>query len=272
MSDEIMKRAAPAGAAFGLLSPPERRRRFWRRQFQTEATLWQLIFDATIGMILPVLCLIFDPVVFRGGIIGRPMFDDCQLFAYGLIGIEIVALGAWLLAGARAGEWCGVLAGTMFSGTLFSVVIGFLLLPFSIVGLAFGIGILGFTPFVTAFIYWRNAQRAHGLAGTKMARAALCLTVAFGAFVPLSAPAFAHWRIKHLIERSVSEVLHGDETLAAAAVGRLGYLKWFATRDFEPLLRAYSNETDPARQRRLAHAYRQITGDDIEMRLYVLND
>jgi hypothetical protein len=160
----------------------------------------------------------------------------------------------------------------MLSGALFSAVIGLLLLPLSIAGLAFGVGILGFTPFVTAFIYWRNARRAQGPASTMMSRAALCLTLTLGALVPLGAPAFAHWRINRLIERSVSEVIDGSETRAAAAARRLGYLKLFATHNFEPMLRAYANEADPARQRRLAHAYREITGGDIEMRLYVLND
>jgi hypothetical protein len=267
-----MRQVAPAGGALSLLSPPGRRRAFFRRQFQPEATLRQLIFDVSVGMILPVLCLVFDPVVFRGGLIGRPFLDGCQLFAYGLIGIEIVALGVWLAAGTRAGEWCGVLGGVMFSGAFFSAVIGLLLLPLSIIGLMFGVGLIGFTPFVTAFIYWRNARRAHGLAGAKMPRAALRLTLALGAVVALGAPAFAHWRVNRVIERSMSEVLDDDRTRAAAATRRLGYLKLLATRDFEPMLRAYSNETDPARQQRLALAYREITGDDIEMRLHVLDD
>ena len=268
----MMRRIEPAGAASGLFSPPEKRQGFLRRQGQSEATLRQLIFDVTVGMILTVLCLVFDPIVFRGDFLGRPVLGDYQFFAYGLIAIEVVALGVWLALGERAGEWCGVLAGMMLGGVLFSVGIGILLLPLSVVGLAFIIGVLGFTPFVTAFIYWRNARRALRVAGARMARPALWLTLALGAIVPFGVPAFAHWRVERLIERALPEVLGGDERRAADAVRRLGYVSPFVTGDFDQLVSAYASETDPARKERLAHAYREITGGDIERRLYLLND
>jgi hypothetical protein len=272
MEDEIMKRVEPTGMAFSVLSPPVKRRGFLWRQWQAEATLSQLIFDVTVGMILPVLCLVFDPLVFRGGLMGRPMLGDYQFFAYGLIAIEIVALGVWLAMGRRAGEWCGVLGGVMIAGAAFSAVIGLLLLPLSVIGLVFIVGVLGFMPFVTAFIYWRNARRALAAAGARMSRAALYLTLALGAIVPVGAPAFAHWRVKRTIEVSLSEVLAGGDVRTDAATRRLSYLSWFIEGEFDQLVLAYDRETDPARKERLARAYREITGDDIERRLYVLND
>jgi hypothetical protein len=272
MNDEIMNRREATGAAFSPLSPPVRRQGFLRRQFQMEATLSQLIFDVTVGMILPALCLIFDPVVFRGSLLGRPLLGGYQFFAYGLIAIEIIALGMWLALGRRAGEWCGVIGGAMFAGAIFSAGIGILLLPLTVIGLAVGIGILGFTPFVTAVIYWRNARRALKAGGAWMSRAALYLTLAMGAVIPFGAPAFAHWRVNRLIERSLPEVMGDDETRAAAAAHRLSYLSQFVAGEFDEMVLAYDRETDPARKERLARAYRSITGDDIESRLYVLND
>ena len=272
MNDEIVSRVEPGGAAFGPLAPPAGREGFLRRQFQPEATLWQLIFDVTVGMILPLLCLVFDPLVFRGGIIGRPLLGDFQFFAYGLIAIEIAALGVWLSAGGRAGEWCAILGGAMLAGAVFSAGVGVFLLPLTVIGLAFGVGVLGFTPFVTAFIYARNARRAVVAAGARMSRAALYLTLLPGALIPLGAPAFAHWRVSRMIERSLPEVLGDDEARAAAAARRLSYLSQFVTGELDQVVWAYGRETDPARKRRLARAYRDITGGDIERRLYVLND
>jgi hypothetical protein len=272
MNDEIMRRVEPVGAAFSLLSPPMKRQGFLRRQFQTEATLSQLIFDVTVGMILPVLCLVFDPIVFRRGFGGGPVLGDYQFFAYGLIAIEVVTLGVWLALGKRAGEWCGVMGGAMFGGAFFSVVIGILLLPFSVIGLALGIGMLGFTPFVTAFIYWRNARRALRVAGAGMSRAAICLTLALGMGVPFAAPAFAYWRINRMIERSLLEAVGDDEARADNAARRLSYLSQFVTSEFDEMVWAYGRETDPARKERLARTYRKITGGSIESRLYVLND
>lgn len=267
-----MKRVEPAGAAFSLLSPPVTRGGFLRRQWQTEATLSQLIFDVTVGMILPILCLAFDPIVFRHGFGGGPVLGDYRFFAYGLIAVEIVTLGMWLALGKRTGEWCGVMRGAMFAGAFFSAAIGILLLPFSVIGLMFVVGILGFTPFVTAFIYWRNARRALAAAGAEMSRAAVCLTLALGVAVPVGAPAFAHWRVKRVIESSLTEALGGDETRAAAATRRLTFLGRFVDGEFDQLALAYGRETDPARRERLARAYREITGGDVERRLYVLND
>jgi hypothetical protein len=272
MSDEIMKRVEPAGATLNRLPLPERRQRFLRRQLQTEATLAQLIFDVTAGIVLPILCLVFDPLVFRGGIIGAPVLGSFQFFAYVMIGIEMAALGVWLAAGRRAGEWCGILGGMMLAGAVGSALIGLLLFPLSVIGMVFGVGFLGFTPFVTAFIYWRNARRARAVAGAAMSHAAVCLTLLLGASVPFGVPAFAQWRVNHMIERSLSEVAGGDEARADNAARRLSYFSPFVNVKFDEMVLAYGRETDAARKERLARAYRKITGDDIETRLYILND
>jgi hypothetical protein len=274
MNEHIYRRTEGIGGVFEQGSKRGGLRgEFMRRQVCGEATLWQIIFDVTVGMILPVLCLVFDPLVFRGNFIGRPVMGSFQFFAYGLIGIEIVAFGAWLGAGRRAGEWCGVLSGVMHAGALFSACIGVLLLPLSLFGLAFyGLGVLGFTPFVTAFIYWRNARRALRAAAARMSRAAVCLTLALGLCVPFGAPAFAQWRVRRMIESSLPDVIGGDEVRAAAAARRLSFLSRLDKGEFDQMAWAYGRETDPARKERLARAYHDITGDHIEHRLLMLND
>jgi hypothetical protein len=245
---------------------------FLRRQFRVEPTLAQVVFDITIGIVLPILCLVFDPLVFRSGILGAPMAGQFQLFAYAFIAIEIIALAVWLCVGARAGEWCGVLAGIMFAGALFSVAIGIFLLPISLLGLIILVGVLGFTPFLTALIYLRNARRALTAAKSRMPRAALFITLLLGATLALGTPAFAHWRINELVERSLTEVLEGDDSQAAAAARRLQLVGWFDSAELDQVVWAYAKTTDPQRRERLARAYRKLTGRDIEYRLAVLND
>lgn len=272
MDEQMFSQTQQASTLFKQRAPTKPRWQFLRRQLRPEATLAQIIFDVTVGMILPILCLVFDPIVFRRNGFGAPVFSSFQFFAYGLIALEVIALGVWLAAGERAGEWCGVLGGMMLAGACFSLVVGICLLPLSLIGLMFGIGIFGFTPFLTAFIYWRNARRALKGAGALMARTAVFLTLALGALVPLGVPAFAQWRVARVIERSLPEVLNGSDAQADAAARRLGYLSLFSSDQFEQVVWAYSSETDPARRKRLAHLYREMTGDDIERRLAVLND
>src|ERR1051326_927378 len=44
---------------------PVVRERFWSRQFSTTITSRQKIFDLVVGVVIPILLVIFDPVVFR---------------------------------------------------------------------------------------------------------------------------------------------------------------------------------------------------------------
>lgn len=272
MKGHIYSRTEGADGAFNQRSKQGALRGFGRRQFQQETTLARLIFDLTVGIVLPVLCLAFDPVVFRNGMLGPPVAGRFQVFAYSLIAVEIIALAVWLTVGERAGEWCGVLGGIMFAGALFSMFVGICLLPLSLIGLMFLIGILGFTPFLTAFIYVRNARRALRSAGARMTRAGFFITLILGVTLAFGAPAFAHWRIGKLIERSMAEVLAGDDSQAKAAARRLRHVSWLASGEIDQVAWAYGREIDPLRKERLARAYREITGLDVESRLSVLND
>ena len=133
---------------------------FWRRQFAEQETLAQFIFDGTFGIIAPLLCVIFDPIVFRGGLYDAPLLDDYRIFAYTIIFIEITVLLMWLV-GRQPRMRARVLGHVMYGGALFSLVIGLVLLPFSLIGIAFyGIGLCGFAPFLTFIIYLRNGRRA----------------------------------------------------------------------------------------------------------------
>lgn len=143
---------------------PRRLRPFWRRQFAEGATAAQRRFDIAFGIILPVLCFVFDPVVFRewhtadGGIYGR-----WRSYAYTVSTLQMVALAAWLLRAGGAGRPPAALGGVLFAGGLFSLLVGVAILPFSLLGLILFVGVFGFTPFPTAVVYLRNGWRAAAL-------------------------------------------------------------------------------------------------------------
>ena len=135
--------------------------KFWRRQFDDAPTRAQRKYDVTFGFVMPLVCFVLDPIVFaRYG-----LYHEWQLYAYTVSAVEMVALCAWLATAGRAGRRPAALSGMLFAGALFSFTVGMSILPFSLFGLVVLIGALGFVPFLTAFVYLRNAWRAAGALG-----------------------------------------------------------------------------------------------------------
>ncbi|MCA1629926.1 MAG: hypothetical protein LC785_18100 [Acidobacteria bacterium] len=257
-------------------SPPQPapRRGFVRRQLGARATRGQKTFDALVGVALPLVCLYFDPIVFRsaGFGFGAPLLGGYRIFAYAVIGLEIALLALWLALGERVGEWGGMLGGALVAGALFSLVVGVVLLPYSVVGLMLLIGALGFSPFLAAFVYWRNGRRALRASAARLGGTRRTLALAFGAALALGAPAYAHLRVAHAVGHAVEQLTSGDEAQALAATRRLKAFGWIAPGEFDSLVWAYAREPGAAKKERLARAYRELTGGDVETRLRVLND
>lgn len=246
---------------------------FWGRQFADKPTRAQTVFDVCAGIILPVACLVFDPIVFRSDGWGfGPVLGPFRLFAYALIALEIAALAAWLALRGRAREWCGVLGGVMTAGAHFSLVVGVVLLPFSLLGLMLFIGVLGFSPFLAALVYWRNGRRARRASARFLTEGPRKWLPVAAVVIVLVLPALAQLEVSRLVARSVTELASGDAARAEAAARRLGLVGWAADADLDQLVWAYSKETDAARKERLARAYRGATGGDIERRLTILSD
>ena len=128
---------------------------FRRRQFAPQPTIRQVAFDVAFGIALPVLCHYLDPIVFRASF-GGPLLGPSEVVAGGAIGLGSLSLATWLTIGKATALLAGLLAG----GALFASLLGLIPLPHSIIGLFALIGIPGLSPFVTAFVSWRNAVRA----------------------------------------------------------------------------------------------------------------
>ena len=67
---------------------------FWRRQFNADVTTGQRKFDWVFGVILPVSCIFFDPIVFTNG---NALLGAYKPFAYLTSYAAIMMTIAWLL-------------------------------------------------------------------------------------------------------------------------------------------------------------------------------
>jgi hypothetical protein len=168
-------------------------RPFWRRQFSESVTPAQKHFDITFGFVMPVLCFVFDPFVFHEWLSYEPgLLGRWQFYAYTISALEMVALAAWLFKAGGGGRPPAALGGMLLAGGVFSLVVGLVMLPFSLLGLIFFVGVFGFTPFFTAVVYLRNGWRAAnpGRSGDGL-RAGAAAAFAFGFVLALGAPALA---------------------------------------------------------------------------------
>ena len=129
---------------------------FWRQQFLQRPTKKQNVFDWSYGVVIPLICVTADPIVFvEGGLL-----EDYQTFAFLLSSTSIMAMAAWLLWGYRLRWLCSPMAGFFIAGSSVSFVVAVLIFPYSLVGLFFLIGFLGFTPLFSALVFFRNGIRA----------------------------------------------------------------------------------------------------------------
>jgi hypothetical protein len=242
------------------------RPRFWRRQFGDAPTRAQFRFDVLFGLVLPVLCFAFDPVVFRGGIAGSNggIYREVRLFAYTASALEMATLACWLFVIRKYPAWSRPAGGVMAAGAFFSFALGLAILPFSVIGiLVLGIGLLGFIPFLTALVYLRNARRALKLnrAGAPVRGGALAAFV-FGLAFALGMPAVAQRGAALIIRRASAEAVEFGE-LSPQKRRVVRALAFLSGETFYDLVSRYNEEPDAERRYRLAEAYWQVTGEEI---------
>lgn len=240
--------------------------RFWRRQFGDAQTRAQLRFDVIFGLVLPVLCFVFDPIVFRSssGLLGHDgVYHFMRLFAYSASALEMATLACWLFVIRKYPAWSRPAGGVMAAGAFFAFALGLAILPFSIVGLMFvGVGALGFIPFVTALVYLRNARRALKLNRSGAAvRGSATAFFAFGLAFALGMPAVAQRGATRIVRSASADVVAGGE-LSPPRQRLIRALTFLSGETFEYLVRAHDREPDAERKSRLAEAYWEVTGKE----------
>lgn len=141
--------------------------------------------DWTFGVGLPLLCVVADPIVFSGH---GSLLGDYTIFAYALSSVSIFAMAGWLLLGDRLGWVRPFLGGFFVAGSAVSAAVGLFILPYSIMGMFLLIGFLGFTPMISAWVFFRNGLKAIRNAEAEMDRRyvwrAALLAAIWGTAVP----------------------------------------------------------------------------------------
>lgn len=242
------------------------RQPFWPRQFQPETTVPQTVADLLFGVILPLLCFIFDPVVFRGNfVLGRPILGEVRFLAYMTAFIEIATLLVWLLRRECLGAHAVAVSGFLYAGALVSLLIGICILPLTLIGIAFfGIGLLGFIPFVTAFIFLRNARRAFNLCARQRVGPRRLAAFLMGVTFVIGFPLAAHLKLSRGAQHALTKIIEGNAYEAEAATEQLKFINYFTEPDTTGLISAYLKEQDTARRERLSRAYQKLTGRQLD--------
>jgi hypothetical protein len=259
---------------------------FLRRQFLPPTSRPQVIFDLLFGAVAPILCFVFDPIAFKSWEVGDALFPKYQAFVYLVSGIEILLLILQISFGKQLQSTSRIVGGMLMSGAIFAGLIGLVLLPFSFLGLFLGIGVFGFTPFLTALVYLRNARSAFRLAraldakGTSWERNYTHVSVyggwlsatIIGCVLALGPPAALSYAASMFVTQAMNAVLGADQRQADLAIDELKYLKFFARPELDSLVVAYEQTNEQARREELKRRFLRLTGDDIEKRRRILND
>lgn len=261
--------ALPIGDDAGAIWPAGSVRRagrggFLARQFELPTTGAQTLFDGVFGIALPLVCLVFDPIVFRspfGGSAG--LLTRYDLPAQVLIGMAMAALVLSWTPVLRSAVACAALAGMFAGGALFALALGLALLPLAVIGLPLaGLGALGFTPLLTGFVFARGGVRLwcrHAYLNAASPARGLALIVGLG--LMLGAPAGLHV-IRHGIVRLViRDLKSGAAADAARAAARLK--RWAPVLPLDRVAREAARTPDRAEATRLAAAYEQAAGRSV---------
>jgi MFS family permease len=239
---------------------------FWQRQINSEITLRQIVFDVLFGIVAPILAIVFDPIVFRGdmAVLGR-----YQMVAYVAIALGTLALAMWLLFRSHLSQWSSLFGGIFLIGALFALVLGLVLLPLSVIGLQILLGLLGFIPFATAYVFYRNCRRALRLAQSSISRPRLVGLFSLGALLVVAIPIIVQVATTNYVSQSIDELLNGDPATVENAVLKMNAAFWCSDLCYTDILLDYQR-TNSVRQEILARAYHDITGQDIRSALFRL--
>lgn len=235
------------------------KRRFWARQFAADSTTSQDAFDVIFAVVLPIFVLVADPVVFRARAFGTSVLGDFQLVAYVVAAISMGVFLVWRTFHTRVSRFGVAFAAVFFLSAVCSGLIGLAILPYSLIGLMVVIGVLGFTPFFTAFVFLRNGVRAARLGPLGASGRDLAM-MATGVLV-LTVPVVVSVCVEAAIASSVDTIIVGNLVDAKDAADRLRRYPFVPDKYRQQLARAYWREWDPFKRAVLKEACEEITGE-----------
>ncbi len=237
----------------------------------------QSAFDFIFGVLAPLICLIVDPVVFKGSysfdtsfIATGGLLAFAKVFYYVAIGLVVILLTVWLFFRSRLIPYAAYIVGIFTIAMIVSALLGVVLLPFSVIGIGLsGVGLLGFTPIFTAIVYYRQRKQALTYVSTLPHRR---LSMVIGAVAIIVIPLVFHLATARYVSNAVNEVLSHPEN-SSAAISQLKAAFWCGDECFYQLAwNYYKAYKDPARQEYLAAVYHDITGGDIRTKITTFSD
>jgi hypothetical protein len=181
---------------------PESNAGFWKRQFQQQSTKAQRKFDWLFGVIMPIVCFVFDPIVFTN----VTYLGNYKAFGYTLSFISIMAMSAWLIWGAKLKWLNAILAGLFIVGSVVAFGIGIIIFPISLIGLIFLIGALGFTPLFTTIVFLRNSVRAFRAAKPFLEKKVLVYSFSLAALFSAVIPSVVNVEINNFNNQKSKDV------------------------------------------------------------------
>jgi len=127
------------------------------------------MFDWIWGLLMPFVCLICDPFVFRDTDfqfgVGNVMFHDIEsglrretIAAYCFILWQMLFLFIWLVGRERCTRFAGWFLGNFAAAIIFTALLGMLLIVPAVIGSAIGVGLMGFTPLFTSYVFARRVR------------------------------------------------------------------------------------------------------------------
>ena len=222
-----------------------------RRFFNRRGVAWVL------GVAVPPIMLLLDPVVFRGSFVGPGLLSQYRAAGYVGIASGVAAL-ALLLVRDRAKAF---VAGFMAGAAVFGLALGLAILPFSLLGTLFlGVGLLGFSPFPSAAVFGVWAHRTFREAPPRLRT----LQAAAGVLVFGCLCIGAQVGATNVLRTSIGDIVSGGVRKQKIAEERLSRWQWLV--DMDQVMLAWEKEPDPEAKRHLADAYKGVTGQDIEDR------
>jgi len=237
-------------------------KKFWARQFQEQLTETQKRFDWIFGVVMPTVCIFFDPFLFANKFdMASPLLGAYKPFVYLLSFVSILTMAAWLLWREKLGSLNAVVTGVFAVASLTSLMVGIVLLPLSLFGLLFIIGALGFTPLFTSVIYMRNSVRVFRSAKIVLGPKTLIYSAALAGIFTIVVPYVANVEISRSLER----IKYGDAQTVRAEGWKLRLVAPLV--DASPLQLDYWNMPWEMRETERANAlqdvYYDLTGEKV---------
>jgi hypothetical protein len=161
------------------------------------------MFDCVWGLLMPAVCLVCDPIVFKQQpdliegafdltrlVTFKPSFRSEGLAVYCLVAWQMLFLILWLVGRPWLSLAAGFFLGTWGVGIVFVAVMGVLLVVPSATLLVVGVGLLGFTPLFSTYTLARRIREAIdvGFVDSETSATVFWLLAAFGFMAAWVAP------------------------------------------------------------------------------------